>query len=294
MNALDKLERRFGRLALPRVTLYLVVGQVLFYVLGAFDPGLLPLLELEGAQVLRGEVWRLVTFLFVPPLAHPIFAFFAWYLFYLMGSALEHQWGAFRYNAFLLIAWAATLAVAFAMPAHPTGNAYIGGSVFLAFAWLYPDFELYLFFVLPVKIRWLALVTWIWYGIRVLTGSWTERLLVLASILNILVFFGREMLARARAGRRRMHTQAAAVTRRAEPRHRCAACGIDNLSHPDTDFRYCTACKPARAYCPAHLRAHTHVRDTEPAPPPPPTPAEPKEDLRSARDNGENRLRDFK
>ena len=112
------------------------------------------------------------NFLFDPPLQNPLFAFFAWYLFYLMGTALEEHWGAFRYNIFLLIGYLMTVAVSFLIPALPVTNAYIGGSVFLAFAFLYPDFILQIFFVLPVRIQWLALITWLYYGYLLLFGGW--------------------------------------------------------------------------------------------------------------------------
>ena len=82
-----------------------------------------------------------------------IFAFFAWYLFYLMGNALEGHWGAFRYNLFLLIGYLVTVAVAFLYPYAAATNIFIGGSVFLAFAYLYPDFQLYIFFIIPVRLN---------------------------------------------------------------------------------------------------------------------------------------------
>jgi hypothetical protein len=87
-------------------------------------------------------------------------------------------------------------------------TAFLYGSVFLAFAFLNPDFELYLMFILPVKIKWLALLTWLGYGATVLVGSWTDRLLVLASVVNFLLFFAREILDKFKTGRRRMAFQA--------------------------------------------------------------------------------------
>lgn len=261
MRWIRSLERRLGPLALPHLTLCLVAGQVIFYIAQSFDATIVDALCLRGDAVLRGEVWRLVTFLFIPPATNPLFALFGWYFFYLMGSALESQWGAFRYNAFLLIAWAATVAVGFILPHTPATNLFIGGSVFLAFAWLYPEFQIFLFFILPVKVKWIALVTWLSYAMTLLAGTAVERLLVLASVLNLLVFFGRDIYYRIRAGRRRMAQQVAVIREQAGPRHRCAVCGKDSESQPDLDFRYCTDCRPARAYCPDHLNAHPHLRD---------------------------------
>src|SRR5512143_4168365 len=173
MSFIDKLDRKFRRYAIPNVTLYLIIGQVLFFMFVLSGRFILDRVVLVPALVLAGEWWRLITFLFIPPLTNPIFAFFAWYLFYLMGSALEGHWGAFRYNLFLLVGYLITVAVSFIMPLYPATNVFIGGSVFLAFAFLYPDFQLYILFILPVKIRWLSLLTLIGYAYELLAGSWS-------------------------------------------------------------------------------------------------------------------------
>ena len=131
---------------------------------------------LATGGVLDGEVWRLVSFVAQLPTESLILAIFFWYLFYLMGTTLEHTWGSFRYNVFLLIGYVATVAVAFVPPAEPASVAFLQGSVFLAFAWLYPDFQIMLFFILPVKIKWLALLAWIGYFLALVTGDWSTRL----------------------------------------------------------------------------------------------------------------------
>lgn len=262
MKLLDKLEKKLGRFALPNATVYLIAGQTVFYVL--FLTGKLDRSQtwLSADLLLAGEWWRIVTFLFDPPLSNPFFAFFAWYLFYLMGSALEEQWGAFRYNVFLLIGCLMTVAVSFLVPAYPMSNAYLGGSVFLAFAFLYPDFVLQIFFVLPVRIRWLALITWLYYGYLVLFGGWHSRLLVLASVCNFLLFFGRDIAWLVKSGRRQMARQARQVSRREdEPFHRCTVCGITDKSHPRMDFRYCPQCAGQRGYCQEHIFSHEHVKE---------------------------------
>lgn len=266
---LDRLERDYGRYAVENVTLYLVVMQVFAYIISKPQPQLLNGMLLVPSLVLQGQVWRLLTFLAVPPLTNPIFAFFFWYLFYLMGTALESYWGVFRYNMYLLIGYAATVLVSFLVPDLPSSNAFLQGSVFLAFAFLNPDFQLLLFFILPVKIKWLALITWIGYFFVIVLGSWLSKLLVLASISNYLFFFGEDIKHRIKAGRRQMEFQAqrfAAQRKEDEPYHRCVVCGITDLTHPDMDFRYCTSCYGTPAYCQDHLRAHEHR--TEPAAPP--------------------------
>lgn len=260
MNFLDNLEKRLGKYAPENVTVYLIAGQTLLYVMfmtGRLDRSVT---WLSADLLLAGQWWRLVTFIFDPPVQNPFFAFFAWYLFYLMGSALEAHWGAFRYNVFLIIGCLMTITVSFIIPAYPISNAFIGGSVFLAFAFLFPDFILQIFFVLPVRIKWLALITWLGYGYLVIFGSWPSRLLVLASICNFLLFFARDIIWMVKSGRRRLAGQIQRSPRRDdEPFHRCTVCGITDKSHPQMDFRYCPDCAGQYGYCQEHICNHEHV-----------------------------------
>ena len=267
MALLNRLERLFGRLAIPHISLYLVFGQVLFWgmaFLGFFD---LERIALLPQAVRGGEVWRLFTFLFLPPNAHPVFIAFAWYMFWMMGGALEDYWGVFRYNLFLFTGWALTVAVALLFPANYATNLFLAGSVFLAFAFLNPDFEILLFFILPVKIKWLALIQWVLYGYALIAGPWPVRFAVLASISNFLVFFSNEIIQRMKTGRRQMEykaRQAAARDNEREPRHRCRVCGKTDLSHPQMDFRYCSKCAGEECYCTEHIRNHEHTVTASP------------------------------
>jgi hypothetical protein len=259
MNLLDTLERKFRRYAIPNLTLSLIIGQVIFFVFHMTGKFLLERVVLVPELVLMGEWWRLLTFLFIPPLTNPLFAFFAWYMFYLMGTALEGHWGDFRYNLFLLIGYLVTVAVSFLFPIYTATNIFIGGSVFLAFAFLYPDFQIYIFFILPVKMKWLAILTWIGYSYQIITGSWSTRLLVLASISNFLLFFGRDILWRMKSGNRKMVTKAREISGKREAFHRCTVCGITDQSHPSMEFRYCPECG-GLGYCQDHIMNHAHVK----------------------------------
>ena len=267
MSLLTRLERLLGRFALPNLSLYLVAGQVLFWglaVLTGFDLRRIALLPIA---VFAGEAWRLVTYLGVPPSVGTgafsiVMTAFGWYLFYLMGSALEHFWGDFRYNAFIGLGWLLTTAVAFLTPGEYATNLFVGGSVFLAFAQLNPDFELLLFFILPVRIKWLALLMWLGYAWVCVVGGWSARLAVLAATGNFLVFFAGDIVGRVRTGRRRMTHQASVFAARPEegtPRHRCRVCGKTDLTHPQLDFRYCSKCAGNQCYCAEHLFNHEHV-----------------------------------
>jgi hypothetical protein len=265
MRWLNRLERRFGSGGIPNVTLALILAQVSVYIISRTSRNpeeIMQAFYLVPALVLEGQIWRLLSFLAVPPVTNPIFAFFFWYLFYLMGNSLEQFWGTFRYNIFLLIGYVATVAVSFLFPNAVASNGFLQGSVFLAFAFLNPDFMLYIFFILPVKIKWLALLTWLYYGYVLIFGDWPTRLLVLASICNFLLFFWTDIKERARTGKRHMRSQTtrfANTKSEQQPFHRCVICGATDLSHPDTDFRYCTQCAGTPGYCVEHLREHQHI-----------------------------------
>jgi len=263
MGSLNRLERALGRYAIPNLSLYFVMGQVAFWAvslpfLSGFD---LERIALLPAAVRQGEIWRLGSFLLLPPSTHPVFLAFVWYMFYLMGSALEDYWGVFRFNLFILLGWALTVGVAFLTPGSYTTNLFLGGSVFLAFAFLNPDFELLIFFILPVKIKWLALIQWVFYGYALLFGGWSVRLATLAALGNFLVFFAGDIVQRVKTGRRRMEHQArqAAALESDEPRHRCQVCGKTDRTDRLMDFRYCSKCANDECYCADHIANHEHT-----------------------------------
>ena len=267
MSLLNKLERTLGRFAIPGLSLYLVMAQVACWslaIFGRLDPERIALLP---AAVRAGEIWRLVTFLALPPdfgtgAFSVVFTAFAWYVFFLVGSALEGYWGAFRYNLFIGLGWLLTMAAAWVTPYAYASNLFLAGSVFLAFAFLNPEFEMLLFFILPMKAKWLGSIQWLYYGYKFVTGTASKRLMVLAAVVNFLVFFAGDIVQRIRTGRRRMSHQAkvfAAAPDEKEPRHRCHVCGKTDLTDPMLDFRYCSKCAGDQCYCPEHIFNHVHV-----------------------------------
>lgn len=287
MSLLSRLERRFRRFAIPNLTTALVVGQACLYVANLMPPRGVALdrVMLVPDLVLQGEVWRVFTFLFAPPNQGPLFVIFYFLLLHLFGTTLEQHWGVFRFNMFLLIGWLANVGAAFAADAlaGPGGvldeagllgaadgtavasNGFLYSSLFLAFARLYPDFILNLFFILPIRIKWLALVQWVVYGYLLLTGSWMTRMLVLATVLNYLLFFGPEHVREFRHGHRRRSFQAKAKKTTAAPRHECRVCGANSTDSPKLAFRYCSKCEGQVCYCPDHIREHEHVTAASPA-----------------------------
>jgi hypothetical protein len=267
MGLFNRFERALGRYALPNLAMYLIGGQIAFFgfsLLGHFD---VRRIMLWPALVLEGEWWRLFTFVLVPPasgqltMTAALFLALSWYFFYMISQALESYWGVVRFNLFFLLGWVLTVGVSFVTPAYPTTYAFFAISVFLAFAFLNPDFELYLFFILPVKIKWFALLLWLSFAYSFVVGDWNIRLTVLAATGNFLVFFARDIVQRIRSGRRHMQQQvrrASFKQDRDEPRHRCVVCGKTDLTHPQMDFRYCSKCAHDECYCADHIFNHEH------------------------------------
>jgi hypothetical protein len=263
MSILDKLERALGRYAIPNITLYFIIGQVfvlLGYMLGRID---LRNFILVPVLVTQGEWWRMFSFLLMPPAFGGtfglIFVAFAWYLFYLMGNSLESTWGTLRYNLFILLGIALTVGAAFITPRSAATNAFLAGSVFLAFAYLNPDFEMALFFILPIKIKWLALFTWVLYAVQFVRGDTSTRLQIVAAVGNFLIFFGRDIWLSMRYRQRTMARKVERQAQEEQPRHVCYVCGKTDRSHPQLDFRYCSKCAGDQCYCPDHIHTHAHV-----------------------------------
>jgi hypothetical protein len=284
MSLLSQLERRIRRFAVPNLTTILVAGQACLLIASYLPQGVaLERVTLNPARVIQGEWWRLFTFLFTPPNQRPLLVVFYFLLMHTFGTTLERHWGAFRFNLFILIGWFANVAAAFAASAMLGGydtdlalvdrfapisapNIFLYSSLFLAFARLYPDFIINLFFILPIRIRWLALLMWIGYGYGIVRGPSIVRLLIIATVINYLMFFGPEHWREMRHGHRRRSFQAKAKKATSTPTHQCRVCGLNSHDSPKTAFRYCSKCEGQACYCPEHIRDHVHVTADAAAP----------------------------
>lgn len=258
-SLINKLERRLEPFAISNLTLYLVIAQTFVMLTDLLKMIDIRMLYLAPVLVQQGEYWRLFTFAVMPPppgMFGYIFVAFAIYLFYLYGSALDNYWGTVRYNLFLLVGYLMTVAFSFVTPNVVATNLFLGGSVFLAFAFLNPNFVLHLFFILPVKIKWLALITWVFYALQFFGGGVAAKLTVLAATGNFFLFFGREIVERIRTGRERVQRQAKQERIRQEmagPMHTCSVCGRTSDSDPELGFRYRTEGDKEVCYCEDHL-----------------------------------------
>lgn len=190
MKWVYRLERKFGRYYIPRLMLVIIAGQAMVYLASQLSPALylMERLSLNWAAVLRGEVWRLVTFVFIPQTTSPIGLVLSLYFYYLIGNTLENTWGGFRFNVYYLCGMVGAI-VAAAITGYGTGY-YINLSLFFAFAVLYPDFQVLLFFILPIKMKYMAIVSGVLCLLDLLIGTWAMRAAIVLSLVNFLLFFG--------------------------------------------------------------------------------------------------------
>ncbi len=194
MKWVYRLERKFGRYYIPRLMLVIIAGQGMVYLASQLNPAiqLLNRFSLNWAAVLHGEVWRLVTFLFIPQTTSPFWLIFSLYFYYLIGNTLENTWGGFRFNVYYLCGMLGAIMAA-AITGYGTGY-YINLSLFFAFAALYPDFQVLLFFILPIKMKYLAYASGALCVLDLLMGTWSMRAAIVFSLANFLLFFGGDFL----------------------------------------------------------------------------------------------------
>ena len=252
MAWLDKLERRLGFLAVPGLMRIVVGLTALVFMLVRLNPDFRFVLDLDPARVLHGEVWRLVTYIFLPQTASFLWIIlFLWFLWFI-GDGLEQAWGAFRLTLYFFVGVIGTTAAAFFFGAR-FSNSMLFASLFFAFARFYPDQVIYILFILPVKIKWLAWVFAAFLLVGFVLGSNSYRAALIAAFANYFIFFGPEMIHQARhrgevSARRKRHARSSRSE--AEPLHKCAVCGATELTDPNLEFR---VARDGEEYCMAHL-----------------------------------------
>lgn len=258
MNFIDRLEKRFDRFSITNLTYILIGGQALSFMLIQFYPAYAGIFSLQGNLILQGQWWRVLTFLFYPISRDLFFAVFVWYIFYLYGTVLEKRWGFFRYLMYILISYIATIVLAFIFPYTPLSNGYIYASLFLAFAHLYPDFQLLIFFILPVKVKWLAMLVWIGIIGSLLLGPFSTKILTIGSISNFLIFFGSDIWIVTLRRLRHLPVGSKYIVKE-KAYHTCVVCGDNEVDNPKMQIRYCNKCVPSLCYCGDHIKSHSHV-----------------------------------
>ena len=293
MNWIDKLEKKFGRYAISNLMYYVIILYALGYVISVVAPDFyIGYLSLDPTAIMRGQIWRIVTFIIYPPSSGLFFFLISMYLYYSIGKVLEMQWGAFRFNLYLLTGVLLHVVAAFlscyvfgANIGPMFGTYYLNYSLFFAFAATYPDMQFLLFFIIPIKAKWLGIINAIYFGVTILAGfaapylSYTSKLaliqagiiphpafavMALVSLGNFLIFFfGMKNMRRyspKEVHRRQVYSRSVQQGEKRASVHKCAVCGRTEKDGEDLVFRYCSKCNGNYEYCQDHLFTHEHVK----------------------------------
>ena len=269
--------------------LVVVIGNVLVWLLDEFSQGfsLSSALCFAPYFILQGEVWRLVTFIFVPTTSNLFFLAISLYFYYWIGSILERQWGVTKFTVFYLLGLVLNIIAGFVLYAFfpvPTVTAtmhYVNLSMFFSFATLYGEMQVLLFFVIPIKVKWLAWLDAALFAYDIIyslvqiptvgTYAIIGAVVPIVAILNYLIFFWDDLMASlGRVKRQTAHRHSRqtvnfkqATKHAQETRgyiHKCAVCGKTDTDYPDEEFRYCSKCNGYYCYCSEHIHNHVHIQ----------------------------------
>lgn len=284
---MSKFEKKFGKYAIKNLSLMLIICYAFGYLIQLVNSSFLNYLTLNPYAVVHGQVWRLVTWVIIPPPSSNIFfVLIMLYFYYSLGTSLERAWGTYRYNvyifsgmlftalgSFLLMGYsylfrpeliaAYTPAGYFSITSTAFSTYYVNMSIFLAFAATFPEIQVLLMFIIPIKVKWLGIIYGVMLAYEFLTYPFFGKFAIGASLMNFLVFFV--------TSRNRVHMSPKQMKRRQEfkretkraqgvTKHKCAICGRTEEDSPDLEFRFCSKCDGNYEYCQNHLFTHEHVK----------------------------------
>ena len=270
-------ERKFSKYAIPNLSLYLIICYAFGYVIQIINSSFLGYLTLDPVMILQGQVWRLVTWILVPPASQNLFfTLITLYFYYSIGSTLERIWGTYRYNCYLFSGMLFTILGSFVLygifVALGAGNVsfgalfstyYVNMSIFLAFAATFPDMQVLLMFIIPVKVIYMGIIYGVYLVLECLMGGLINWVVIGSSLLNFVVFFltSRRTIQRISPGqiKRRQEFKRQVHHTVKITRHKCAICGRTEESNPELEFRFCSKCNGNYEYCQDHLFTHKHV-----------------------------------
>lgn len=281
MRLLSKLERKFGKYAIRGLTKYIIAAYIVGYILELIGSGtgngVIYALTLMPGQIMHGQVWRLFTWLLTPPSSLGIFTIIMLYVYYQLGTVLERVWGDFFYNLFIFFGLFCTVVGAFLiyylgspLIINATGGTifstyYVSLSIFLGFAMTFPNQEMLFFFIIPLKIKYLAIVDVAYLVYQMIqVNFWEIRIQILCSLASVIVL----AILRLTASQKRNSYRTASKPNHKKVispgqvnkgyRHKCYICGQTDVDHPELDFRYCSKCTDNKEYCSNHLFTHEH------------------------------------
>lgn len=289
------LQRFLQKYAVSNLSLVIIMCYGFGYLLQYVNASFLNYLTLNPYAICHGQIWRLVTWVLVPPdTSNILFIIIAMMFYYSIGTSLERVWGTYAYNVYIWLGIGITIIGAFVVMAVSyilagtagislTGESaaayfaaisryfstyHVNMSIFLAYALTFPDAVVLLWFIIPVKVKWLGVL----YGVLLawdfvstaMRGGWFVCVAMAASLANFLIFWLRSGKMRRFSPRERKRradfTDASKMRPKAgQARHRCAICGRTELDDPTLEFRYCSRCEGNYEFCQDHLFRHQHA-----------------------------------
>ena len=272
---------KHSKFGIPGLMKYIVFISAAVYIIFMMDTTmtLLQLLAFHPALIMRGQIWRLFTWLFIPIRSNIFFTAVMLYFYFLAGSTLESIWGTARFNIFYISGILLNLVYGFASGFVPGAVPYltpefINLSMFFAYAVIFPDRQIMLFFIIPVKIKWLALLDAVFFAYSIITGlifgNPIAALLPIVAILNFIIICGQDALRLLKPLKSRRSPQAVNFKRAARQarreraneqyRHKCSVCGKTDAGYPNLEFRYCSRCEGYHCFCSEHINSHVHFK----------------------------------
>ncbi len=300
MNFLRKLEKKIGRYAIPNLTRYIIITYVIGYILEIIDSvngtNILGIVTLNPEAIIHGQIWRLVTWVLCPPGSLGIFTLIMLLCYYQLGTTLEKTWGTFLYNVYIFLGLICTVLGAFLIMILPYGRLiytyawaqgvqiystfYVSLSIFLGFALTYPEQTMLLYMIIPIKIKYLAVLDLAFLTYQIIQSFMASTasgiitlVMIVSSLAGTLVYY---LLTRKgkwnygttnRRAHQKRHKEFTKAVSRTQvdgsgkiSRHKCAVCGQTELTNPDLEFRFCSKCNGNYEYCQNHLFTHEHIK----------------------------------
>ena len=277
MRRIDRFCITHPRFGIPNLILYVVIGNAVVWLFGMMDRSgvLLGLLRFNAELIFtKGEIWRLLTFIIVPSGGGGLFFLLMLYFYYFIGNTLERQWGAGKFTIYYLSGMLFNIIFGILIwlitgSSIPVTSEYLNLSMFFAFATLYPETMVLLFFIIPIKIKWLAYVDAAFFVLEMIMNPFPVNLLPLVAILNYFMFCGGWLFDMIRPANKRNNTidfkKAAKKYNRDQAKkpytRKCEVCGKTDRDYPDLEFRFCSRCGGYHCFCIDHINSHVHFKE---------------------------------
>lgn len=270
----DKIDRfcyKHPRFGIPNLMTIIVICTCAVYLLNLFSNyTLTPLLYFSRYYILKGQVWRLLSFIILPDSTGIFWFAISMYFYWFIGSNLEREWGAGKFTIYYFSG--VLLTVITGLFTGYATMSYVNLSLFLAFATLFPNLRFMVLFIIPVKAKWLA---WIDGAVLLLnfignliSMQWGSAILIVVSLLNYLIYFWDELMYYVRRQKRSTSRKTMDFKRATQAKrdnkgyiHKCAVCGRTDTDYPDLEFRYCSRCVGYYCYCMDHINNHVHITE---------------------------------